>query len=100
MPGWLKWLWGSGEERKLNSARVVKAIDHGSNVQLLCLDERGLLSVYLDPEPFSLFCRGLKRARVELVGALIGFDRDTIQVANLGRVFRRRNLPPRSISRK
>ena len=88
---WLKWLWGGGEERIVHTAKVLRAIDHGSNVQLLCLDEGGLLSIYLDPQPFSLFIRGLRRAGVELVGALIGYDRETIMVANLGKVFRLRS---------
>jgi hypothetical protein len=73
-------LFRSPEERKLRTAKVVKAIDHGCNVQLLCADEWGLVSVYLDHKPFSLLKRVLKRAGVELGGASVAFDREIIQL--------------------
>ncbi len=66
---------------ELRRATVVKAKDLGGKIQLLCKDDLGLLSVYLDYQPFALFTRILCRAGLELEGALIEFNRELVRVA-------------------
>jgi hypothetical protein len=85
----LDWVLQSNLKRKLSKARVVKVIDHGVNVQLLCSDERGLLSVYLDRQPFILFSDLLRRAGMRMKGALIEFDLEIIQLALSDRNWRK-----------
>lgn len=61
-------------------AKIVRVIDHGTNVQLLCSDDRGLLSVYLEIKRFAHFCRAVRKAGLELLGLQIKFNRDTVLI--------------------
>ena len=69
----------------MHTAKVVKVINHGTNVQLLCSDERGLLSVYFEYKPFSLFIRSLQKAGLKLNSLLIDFNQDIVRVPALGK---------------
>ncbi len=86
----MKWLLRDGDGRELRRAKVIKAIDHGARVQLLCEDDGGLLSVYLDQGPFEAFERVLGKAGMELKGALIGFDEEVVQLAFCGKRLNRK----------
>ncbi len=59
---------------------IVRIIDHGTNVQLMCADERGLLSVYLEIKRFGHLARAVKKAGLELLGLQIKFNRDTVLI--------------------
>ncbi len=71
-------------ENTLKSASVVRFINHGTNIQLLCSDERGLLSVYLAPETFASFYKKLHKSGLKLAGLLIKFNRCLLGVPALG----------------
>jgi len=68
----------------MQKAQVVRAIDHRTIIQLLCINGLELLSVYFEPEPYNLFCRSLEKAGLKLEGLQILFDRQKIHVFNLG----------------
>ncbi len=68
-------------ENNLQRAFVVRAKDLGGKVQLVCRDDFGVLSVYLDYQPFALLTRILCRAGLELPGALIEFNRELVRIA-------------------
>lgn len=65
--------------------KVARVIDHGTIVQLLCADERGLLSVYFDPKLFGLFCKTIQKAGLTLKGLEIRYDGDVVHVPALGK---------------
>ena len=72
-------------EGTMQTAKVVRVIDHGTIVQLLCADERGLLSVYFDHKPFGLFYKAIQKAGLKLKGLQIKYDRDMVLVPALGK---------------
>ncbi len=65
--------------------KVVKSIDHGTNVQLLCADERGLQSVYFEPKSFESFRRLLEKTGLELNGLQLEFNRELVNIPSLGK---------------
>lgn len=69
----------------MQTAKVVRAIDHGTFIQLLCADDRGLLSVYFDHKPFGLFCKTIQKAGLKLKGLRIKYDRNIVRVPALGK---------------
>ena len=69
----------------MQTVKVVRAFTHGTNVQLLCADERGLLSVYFEYKRFNLFLRSLQKTGLALNGLSISFDRNTVRVPVLGK---------------
>ncbi len=71
-------------ENTMRSASIVRFINHGTNIQLLCTDERGLLSIYLSPETFASFNKKIHRSGLKLAGLLIKFDRFVLGVPALG----------------
>ena len=71
----------------MQTARVVRAIDHGTVIQLLCADELGLISVYLDHEPFDLLCKTIQKMGLKLEGLQIRYDRHKIHVLALGKTL-------------
>jgi hypothetical protein len=73
----------------LRPAQVIRPIDLGGTVQLLCEDEGGLLSVYFEAGQFENFLNYLYKSRIELGGLLIQFDRDRVFVPRRGKVFNR-----------
>jgi hypothetical protein len=75
----------------LRSASVVRFINHGTNIQLLCSDERGLLSVYLSPKTFSSFYKKVHKSGLQLAGLIVKFNRDLLGVPALGN--RRNSFP-------
>jgi hypothetical protein len=77
----------------LQTARVIRPIDNGCQVQLLCSDDFGLLSVYFDPGQFEVFLNYLYKANLDLGGLLIAFDRDRVLIPQRGKFFNR--LPAR-----
>jgi hypothetical protein len=83
----------AGERPNLQTVHIIRPIDNGSRVQLLCSDDRGLLSVYFDPGQFEIFLTYLYKANLELGGLLIQFDKDRVLVPQSGRFFYR--LPAR-----
>ncbi len=68
-------------ENDLRRAFVMRAKDLGGKVQLICSDDLGLLSVYLDYRPFCLLTRILCQSRQEMRGTLIEFNRELVRVA-------------------
>ena len=68
----------------MQTGQIIRIINQGPKVQILCADERGLLSVYFDNKPFSTFFKAVKRAGLRLNGLLINFNRDAIRVPALG----------------
>jgi hypothetical protein len=73
----------------MQTAKIVKAIDLGVNVQLLCADDRGLRSVYFKPKPYKSFLKTIQRSGLKLNGLQINFDREAVLVPFLG--FKRFN---------
>ncbi|MDD5701813.1 MAG: hypothetical protein PHU23_07150 [Dehalococcoidales bacterium] len=71
-------------DETLRSARVIRFLNNGSYIQLLCSDERGLLSVYFEPEKFGRFYKKLCKAGLALSGLLIRFNRYLVNVPSLG----------------
>ncbi len=68
----------------MQTAKIIRIFNLGAKVQILCADERGILSIYFEQKPFYLFARAIKRARLKLNGLLINFNRDVISVPALG----------------
>lgn len=79
------------ENETLRSASVVRFINHGTNIQLLCSDERGLLSVYLAPKTFASFYKKIHKSGLRLAGLIIKFNRELLGVPALG--CRRNSFP-------
>ncbi len=71
----------------MQTAKIVRATDHGTIVQLLCADDLGLLSVYFEHKPFSLLCKAIQKAGLELEGLQIRCDRDRVHVLALGKTW-------------
>ena len=71
----------------MQTAQVVRATDHGTIVQLLCADERGILSVYLEHKPFSLLHSAIQKAGLKLKGLQIRYDRGRVHVPALGKTW-------------
>jgi hypothetical protein len=69
----------------MQTAKIVKILDNGSNIQVLCADERGLLSVYFEHRFFRSFSKAIKRAGLTLNGLLINFDKTRVGVPALGK---------------
>jgi hypothetical protein len=67
-------------EATMQSGKIVRVIDHGTIVQILCSDERGLLSVYFDNKPFSNFQKVIKKAGHSLYGLEIEFNTESVRV--------------------
>ncbi len=81
----------------MQTATVVRIITHTNNVQLLCSDDRGLLSVYFEQMPFISFYRLIKKAGLKLAGLKIEFNHDMVWVPAIGKTCevsasRRRSL--------
>jgi hypothetical protein len=68
----------------MQTGHIIRILDYGPKIQILCADERGLLSVYFEPEPFKRFFRAIQRAGLKLSGLLIHFNRDAITIPALG----------------
>ena len=71
----------------MRTGNIIRIFKHGNNVQVMCSDDRGLLSVYFEHGHFISFCRVIKEAGLKLNGLLIKFDRDIIKVPVLGRLW-------------
>lgn len=67
----------------MQTGKIVKVLDHGSNVQLLCADERGLLSVYFEQKFYGSFSKAVKKAGLTPNGLLINFDKRVVGVPAL-----------------
>ncbi|GEM_PF-3391909 len=78
------------ERDDLQKASVVRPIDNGNVVQLLCSDDRGLLSVYFDHGQFEVFLNYLYAVSLDLEGLHIQFDKDHVFVPRCGKCFNRR----------
>ena len=61
-------------------AELVRILHHGNNVQLLCKDTWGLVSVYLEPDTFDSFKDVVQRAGLKMKGLKIEFDSDVVRV--------------------
>ena len=69
----------------MKTANAVRAIDHGTVIQLLCADEGGLLSVYFSRKRFGLFYEKIHKAGLKLNGLQIKYDGDRVHVPALGK---------------
>jgi hypothetical protein len=69
----------------MQEAKVVRAIAHTTNVQVLCTDERGLLSVYFEPKPFVSFYKMVKNAGLKFAGLQIEFNREMVRIPSIGK---------------
>ena len=72
-------------QKTMQTVQIVRAIDHGTVVQLLCADERGLLSVYFDHERFGLFSKAIQKAGLKLRGLRIKYDGDRVLIEQLAK---------------
>jgi hypothetical protein len=75
-------------ESSLHAGKVVKVMDHGTIVQLLCADDRGLLSVYFEIKPFELFQNMVKKAGLSLKGLEIEFNSEIVNITRNGKTIR------------
>ena len=71
----------------MQTAQIVRATDHGPIVQVLCADDRGLLSVYFEHKPFSLLYKALRKAGLNLEGLQIRYDRNRVYVLALDKTW-------------
>ncbi len=71
----------------MQKAKVIQVMVHSTNVQLLCADERGLLSVYFEHQPFSLFNKVIHEAGLTLKGLQIEFNRSIVHVTVLHKTW-------------
>ena len=85
------------ERDDLQKACVVRPIDKGDVIQLLCSDDRGLLSVYFDPGQFEIFLNYLYTVSLDLEGLHIQFDKDRVFVPRCGKCFNRKLARQRPI---
>ena len=69
----------------MQEGKVVRIITHRSNVQVLCADERGLLSVYFDQGPIISFYKLIKKAGLKLAGLQIEFSREEVRIPAIGK---------------
>jgi len=69
---------------RMRSATIVRLFDQGTHIQLLCSDERGLLSVYLELKTFQALYKKINKAGINLAGLLIRFNRYLMNVPALG----------------
>ena len=67
----------------MQTGNIIRIFNHSNNVQVMCSDERGLLSTYFDHGHFSSFYGIIKKAGLNLNGLLIKFDRDTVRIPAL-----------------
>jgi hypothetical protein len=67
----------------MQTGKIVRILDQGNQMQILCADERGLLSAYCAHKPFRSFIKKIQRSGLKLDGLLINFDRDVIRVPAL-----------------
>lgn len=81
----------------MQAGKVVRVIDHGTSVQVLCADERGLLSIYFEHKPFSLFYNLIRKAGLKLDGLQIEFNRDMVHVPALGKTCRICSIPRKTL---
>jgi hypothetical protein len=75
-------------EAIMQSGKIVRIIDHGTIVQILCSDERGLLSVYFDNKPFEIFKKVVKKAGLAMNGLEIEFNMETVNIITRGKKLR------------
>jgi hypothetical protein len=68
----------------MRTAKIVRIYDLGADVQLLCSDDRGLLSIYFAHRSFDSFYRKLQNAGLDLIGLKIEFDQGKVLVRALG----------------
>ena len=66
-------------------AVLVRILHHGNNVQLLCKDTWGLISVYLEPDTFASFKNAVHRSGLKLKGLKIEFDSEVVRVTGKGK---------------
>jgi hypothetical protein len=71
----------------MHSAKVVKVTNLGATVQLLCVNNNGLSSVYLEYEPFSLLRKAIRKAGVAFQGLQVRYDRNRLHVPSLGKTW-------------
>jgi len=74
----------------MQSAQIVRIIAHETNVQVLCSDEQGLISVYFDQAPFISFYKLIKKSKLKISGLRIEFNHDWVHISALGKTCRTR----------
>jgi hypothetical protein len=67
----------------MKTGQIIRILDLDVNVQILCKDERGLLSIYLDRKPFNTFIKAIRKNGLKLNGLLVHFDKNMICVPAL-----------------
>jgi hypothetical protein len=67
----------------MQAGKIVKIIDCGTKMQVLCTDERGLLSVYFENSLFNSFYQTIRKAGLNPEGLQIVFDRNIVQIPSL-----------------
>jgi hypothetical protein len=72
----------------IQEAKIVRAIDHQTNVQVLCTDERGLVSVYFEHKPFCSFYKLIQNAGLNFAGLQIEFNREMVRIPSIGKAGR------------
>ncbi len=70
----------------MQKAKVVRAIDHNSFIQLLCTNGLELISVYFVPKSYGLLCKAIEKVGLKLEGLEILFDKQRVHVLALGNI--------------
>ena len=71
----------------MHIAKVIRVNDLGNTIQLLCVDDSGLSSVYFEYEPFRLLYKAIQKAGLKLKGLQIRYERDRVYVPSLGKTW-------------
>jgi hypothetical protein len=69
----------------MQKAKILRAIDRSTTIQLLCTNGLELLSVYFESKLYTMFCRAIAKAGLKQEGLQILFDRQKVHVLALGK---------------
>jgi len=69
----------------MQEGKIARVIAHKTNVQVLCTDERGLLSVYFEPKPYISFYKRIKNAGLKFAGLQIEFNHEIVRIPSIGK---------------
>jgi len=71
--------------KTMETGKIVRVFNNGYNVQVMCTDDRRLLSIYFENGRFRLFDKIIRTAGLKLNGLQINFDHDTVRVPSLSK---------------
>ena len=77
----------------MQAGEIVRIIDRGDSIQVLCHDNGNLLSVYFEYTPFVSFYRLTRKAGLKLAGLPIEFNRQMIRIPALDKTLQLCSIP-------